>query len=136
MKIALVAFRGTIAATVAAQCEGFYTYTVGSGAKHVKTFCQLPDLVTYDFIVAMGVTTRRPRGFVRVEQACAGGRLDTSLVDGQLFQVSTTIGSSWCNVLATELVAITKARPAFLHIPSGINTVTVAKLLQAKLSKY
>lgn len=133
MKIALVAFRGTIAAAIALHCQGFDTYQVGSSEKQITALC--PTLSAYDFIVAMGVTTKRPRGFVRVERACTGGPLDVSLAEGELFQVSRSIGDSWCNMLATRVLGQHKT-VAFLHVPSGIDILATAQALQTKLGKY
>lgn len=135
-RIALVAFRGTIAAKVMTEVKGFDIYEVGSSQRLIEVFCKTSNLQPYSFIVGMGVFTHQKGGFVHVEKHSAAGELNGELADGGLFRVTQSLGTSWCALLVECLQnAYPNKELAFLHIPTGSNVQNIVMHLQLKLDQ-
>ncbi len=139
MTVALVAFRGTVAANIVRRLADEYMYfEVGSSRRLIDEFCASDVVRDADYIVAAGVYRGLQSQYVHVEGVCADDSgqylLDTSLADGELFRKTLTIKNSWCNMLAAGLVkSYPQKRIAFLHIPSRLSKSEVTEQLRSGL---
>jgi hypothetical protein len=140
-KVALVAFKGTVAQKVIELCFGFDKFYVDSNLRGIEKLVGSGELESYDRIVALGLKNRSKDAFVHVEGvALLRGKilpLDTGLSDGVRFQktkIHASLEKSWCNILAAQLRAkYPKKSVAFLHIPPKTSVIEVSEYLNGKL---
>lgn len=144
MRIALVAFKGTIAQRVALLCAGLDGFEVASSQKAVVALAESGQLDNYDRIVAMGLKNGSKDNYVHVEGFCYSNgskhRLDTSLADGSMFKqtiLPPNLEKSYCNTLAAALKnKYPNKAVEFLHIPPRLNVADVAAALMASVNTW
>lgn len=145
-RILVFAFRGNISSAVAksikTECDKLF---LDSSTTAIDDFVTSESLKDYDYILGLGVYSRRDRGEIRIERVCSSSFRSKSIAVDSMqipyfmhpaagIKLASGIGNSWCNLVSFRLTNEAKVnRYSFLHVPKTFSVDLAAQIIDQQL---